>query len=268
MQRSLQDEGAEQAMRVELARMQRASSAAGNNLRVPTLEQLLAAAANQEVLYMSALQAGQAGAAKQPLSERCSSSASSGRTWLCTSWSERSHTAPAPISGSVSGVRFLAAQIRSWGPGLPGTSGRGLAIARQQSDWWTAHLAYRLAVLATNDQVAAIPPAEAAGLLAEADAGYSRCHTVLPWRWVAELKRGQLAGRAMRPAIEAHTERGAAGWDSALRQLASKDHTEGSAAGQARFNATARCAGCGRCSLALHRCAACQSTLNCRWVGG
>ena len=45
LQRSLQDEGAGQAMRAELARMQRASSAAGNNSRVNTLEQLRAAAA-------------------------------------------------------------------------------------------------------------------------------------------------------------------------------------------------------------------------------
>ena len=50
--RSLQDEGRAQAMRAELARMQHASSAASNNSRVPALEQLLAAAAAQEMQYM------------------------------------------------------------------------------------------------------------------------------------------------------------------------------------------------------------------------
>ena len=108
---------------------------------------------------------------------------------------------------------------------------RRLAIARQQqSDWWVACLAYELAVLATSSQVAAVPPAEAAGLLTEADAAYRRCHTVLPWRWVAELKDAQLRGRAMRPAIEAHTQRDVGGWDSALRQLGSQGYSEDMAA--------------------------------------
>ena len=53
LQRSLQDEDAAQAMRAELARMQNASSAAGKNLRVPTLEQLLAAVALQELQYIT-----------------------------------------------------------------------------------------------------------------------------------------------------------------------------------------------------------------------
>ena len=115
---------------------------------------------------------------------------------------------------------------------------RGLAIAQKhENDWWTAS-AYELVVLATTNQVAAFPPAEAAGLLAEAVAAYRRCHTVLPWRWVTELKQAQLAGRAMRPAIEAHSQRGAAGWDIALRQLGSQVYSEGSAAVWAYGNAT------------------------------
>ena len=62
LQRSLQDEGAAQAIRAELATMQCASSAAGNNLWVPTLEQLLAAAAFQELQYIACL----AGAKRPP----------------------------------------------------------------------------------------------------------------------------------------------------------------------------------------------------------
>ena len=82
---------------------------------------------------------------------------------------------------------------------------RGLDIARQQqSNWWTACLVYELAALATANQVAVVPPAEVAGLLAEADGACRRCHTILPWHWVAELKQAQMRGRAMRPAIEAH----------------------------------------------------------------
>ena len=53
LQRSLQDEGAAQAVQVELARMQPASSADGRKARVPTLEELLAVAAVQERNYMS-----------------------------------------------------------------------------------------------------------------------------------------------------------------------------------------------------------------------
>ena len=103
----------------------------------------------------------------------------------------------------------------------------------------------------------------AATLLAEADAAYCRCHTILPWRWVAELKHEQMRGRAMWPAIEAHTQRGAPGWDSALRQLGRQGYSECSAAVEEHLNA-----GCGRSSLALRRCAACQGTLYCRWVAG
>ena len=43
----------------------------------------------------------------------------------------------------------------------------------------------------------------------------------------------------MRPAIEVHTQRGAAGWDSALWQLGSQCYSEGGAAVQAHHNATA-----------------------------
>ena len=64
LQRSLQDEGAAQVMRAQLARirMHRASSAAGKYSRVPALEQLFAAAAAQELQYMASLSAD-----KEPL---------------------------------------------------------------------------------------------------------------------------------------------------------------------------------------------------------
>ena len=199
---------------------------------------------------------------------RRASFSGSGRTWLCASWRECSHEAPAPMIGSVSAAQRSAAQIHAGVPGLPGTSSADWPLHGSSRDWWTARLTHRLVVLATADQVAAIPPAEAARLLAEADAAYRRCHTVLPWLWVAQLKRGQMSGRAMRPAIEAHTQRGAAGWDSALRQLGSQGYSEGRAAVLAHVKATARCAGCWESSLALRRCAACQGTLYCRWVAG
>ena len=108
-------------------------------------------------------------------------------------------------------------------------------------------------MFATTNQVAAVSPAELARLLAEADAAYRRCHTVLPWIWVAELKPMQLQGRAMRLAIEAQTQRGAAGWDSALRQLGSQGYSEGMAAVQAYGDGTTRCGGCGSSSLATLR---------------
>ena len=249
LQRSLQDEGAAQAMRAELARMQRASSAAGTNWRVPTLEQLLAAAAFQELYYMTWL--GQA-MAKEPLPDEM---------WqLC--WQRKDlavrileRVQPhSPRTHVWLGVR--SAEVDSTDPSAGATAARhfrhGLAIARQQqSDWWTARLAYKLAVFATTNQLAAVSPAEAAGLLAEADAAYRRCHTVLPWLWVAELRDEQVSGRAMQPAIEAHTQRGAAGWDNALRQLGSQCYSEGSSAVEAYRNATTCCAGCGRVSMAL-----------------
>ena len=252
LQRSLQDEGAAQAIRAELARMQRASSAAGKNSRVPALEQLLAAAALQEMQYMACL-----GGAKKPLPDemwqifgqrehlavrilaRVQPQSPRTHSWLALRSVEIGSTDP------YDGARYLR---------------RGLAIARQQqSDWWTSCLAYELAVLATTNQVAAVPPAEAAGLLTEADAAYRRCHTLLPWHWVAELKHDQMRGRAMRPAIDAHTQRGAAGWDGALRQLGSQGYSEGTAAVEAHHNATTSCAGCGERSLALRRCAACKN---------
>ena len=151
---------------------------------------------------------------------------------------------------------FLSADIGSTDPSACARTARhfqrGLAIARQQQrDWWTARLVHRRAVLATADQVAAVPPAEVAGQLAEADAAYRRCHTILPWQWVAELKRWQMSGRAMQPAIEAHTQRGAAGWDSDLRQLGSQDYSEARAAVRAHLAAAARCSGCGESSLVL-----------------
>ena len=264
LQRSLQDEGAAQAMRAELARMQRASSAADDNSQMPTLEQLLAAAAFQELNYMSCLisvrqplpdQVWQLFGQRQDLAmrilERVQPHSPRIHLWLGVRSEGIGSTAQAAGARAVRHFR------------------RGLAIARQQqSDWWTAHLAYSLAVLATTNQVAVVPPAEVAGMLAEADAAYRRCQTVLPWLWVAELKQAQMRGRAMRPAIEAHTQRGGAGWDSALRQLGSQGYSEGSAAAQAHINATARSAGCGERSLALRRCGDCQGTLYCRWVAG
>ena len=262
LQRSLQDEGAAQAMRAELAQMRRNSSAAGNNSRVPTLEQLLAAAAGQELQYMTNL-----GGAKETLPdevwqlfgqredlavrilERVQPHGPRTHVWLALLSSEGCSTDPTAAARASSHFR------------------RELVIARQQqSDWWTARLAYRLAEFATANQVAAIPPAEAAALLAGADAAYRRCHTVLPWMWVAQLKQAQMVGRAIRPAIEAHTQRGAADWDIALRQLGSQGCSEGRAAVHAYFNASNRCTGCGLSSVALRRCTACQGTFYCRWV--
>ena len=119
---------------------------------------------------------------------RCGSSSGNGRTWL---WRVQPHS---PITHFLLGVRSSdppAAARHLW---------HGLAIARQRhSDWWAARLAHQLAVLATANQVAAVPPAEAAGLLAEADAAYRRCDTVLPWMWVGELKRRWQAGPCGRP---------------------------------------------------------------------
>ena len=80
----------------------------------------------------------------------------------------------------------------------------------------------------------------------------------------ADLKGGQLRGRAMRSVIEAHTQLGAAGWDSALRQLGNQGLSEGSAAVQEYDSATERCAGCGRwsarpCAAALPARAPCTA---------
>ena len=246
-------------MRVELARMQCTSIAAGNS-RVPTLEQLLAAPAIQELQYMVIFNDD-----TDPLPEEVRQLCRQRRE-LAVHTLERlqPHSPRTHLWLGVGSVEIGSTGAR----GIARHYRRGLAIARQQqSDWWTARLAYELAALATT-QVADVPPAEVARLLAETDAAYRRCHTVLPWLWVAELKTSQVLGRAMRPAIEAHTQRGAAGWDSALRQLDSQGCSEGSAAVEAHLNAAACCAGCERSSLALRRCSACQGTLYCRRVAG
>ena len=115
-----------------------------------------------------------------------------------------------------------------------------------------------------------------AAVLGEADAAYHRGHTVLPWRWVAGLKHAQKLGRAMRPAIEAHTQRGAAGWDSALRELGSQGYSAGMAAAQAHADATALCAGCRKSSLSLRSCFVggegggghCSAAASARWPTG
>ena len=162
VQRSLQDEGAALAMRVELARMQRASSAAGNNLRVPTLDQLLAAAAVQELQCLTHLAAANGSLPTE--------------VWqLFGQWEDLAleSAATQPHHPFLARCPELRPTRRC--------QTHGVAIARQrQSDWWTARLAHQLAVLATANQVAAVPPAEAAGLLAEADAAYRHCHAVLP----------------------------------------------------------------------------------------
>ena len=259
LQRSLQDEGAAQAMRAELARMQSASSAVGNNSRVPTLEQLLAAAAVRELDSISGFGLGQH--LPEPLPDEVEQLFRQ-RKVLAVRILERVQ-ADSPCTHDLLGD--LSTEVGSTDPSAGARAARhyrrGLDIARQQqSDWWTARFAYRLAGLATTHQLADIPPAEAAGLLAEADAAYRRCHTVLPWMWVAALKLNQRQGRAMRPAIEAHTQRDAAGWDSALQQLGSQGCSEGRAA------VHLLCTGCGRVSLALRRCADSQGAVYCRWV--
>ena len=211
LQRSLQDEGAAQVMRAELARMQRASSAASKNSWVPTLEELLASAAFQELRYMSDL----AGASESLPDEVRQLFGQ--RSGLAVRILERvqphslhTHCWPGHLTAAGCSTDPSA------GARAAGHFQRGLVIARQQqSDWWTGLLATRLAVLATADQVAAVPPAEAAALLAEADAAYRlrydrsgsyrSCHTVLPWQWVTELKQVLVAGRASRPAIEAQS---------------------------------------------------------------
>ena len=270
LQRSLQDEGAAQAMRAELARMQSASSAEGRNSRMPTLEQLLAAAALQELMFMAGLQ-NRLDRDTEPLPDEVRQLFER-RKDLAFRILERVQP-QSPRTHDFLALRTLEIDYADGDPSANATAvrhlQRGLAIAQQQkSDWWTAFVAYQLVVLATTNQVPVVPPAEVAALLAEADAAYRRCHTILPWQWVSSLKHHQLRGRAMRPAIEMHTQRGAACWDSALQQLGSQGCSEGRAAAQAHDNAIACCAGCGRVSLALRRCKACQGTLYSRWVTG
>ena len=165
--RSLQDEDAAQAIRAEIARMQRASSAAGNESRVPTLEQLLAAAAVMELEYiwdLAGTKESLPDEARQPLRQRED---------LAVRILERVQP-DSPRTHEWLGV--LSTVLGSTGAKAARHFRRGLDIARQQqSDWWTARLVYRLVVLATTYQVAAVSPAEAAGLLAEADAACRRC---------------------------------------------------------------------------------------------
>lgn len=85
---------------------------------------------------------------------------------------------------------------------------RGLELARALRDgYWVSRCANAAARHAAALGVAAVPPAEARKLMAEAAAAESACRKVLPEAWVKGLEASSATREAKR-CIDQHLERG------------------------------------------------------------